>query len=238
MAYDRVSANIGQGAFRAYPMKVVNAAPFQQGSVRGFLHQPAAEATGGLVITHGAGSNCEAPLPVAVAEVFCDGGWLVLRCDLPFRQKRPFGPPTPAGAAEDRAGLLEAATAVRQMAGGPLVLGGHSYGGRQATLLAADRPEAADALLLLSYPLHPPAKPDQKRTAHWPNLRTPSFFVHGTKDPFGSIEEMRSALLLIAAPNALVTIERAGHDLIRGRFGIEDLVLPAFRAFLLAANRR
>ncbi|MGH9613484.1 MAG: alpha/beta hydrolase family protein [Bryobacteraceae bacterium] len=205
--------------------------PFQQGLVRGFLHQPSEAATGGLVITHGAGSNCEAPLLVAFARVFCEAGWLVLRCDLAFRQKRPAGPPIPAWAADDRAGLMEAATAVRQMTSGPVILGGHSYGGRQASLLAADEQEAADALLLLSYPLHPPTRPDQLRTTHWPSLRTPSFFVHGTKDPFGSVEEMRSALPLIAAPTSLVTIEKAGHELARGKFAIESLVLKPFQAF-------
>lgn len=217
-------------------MKVVNAAPFQQGSVRGFLHRPAAAATGGLVLTHGAGSNCEAPLLVAFARALCESGWLVLRCDLAFRQKRLHGPPVPAWAAEDRAGLMEAASAVRQMTGGPVILGGHSYGGRQATLLAAEEREAADALLLLSYPLHPPTRPDQLRTTHWPSLRTPLFFVHGTKDPFGSVEEMRSALPLITAPTELVTIEGAGHELARGKFEIEGLVLTPFRAFYSSAR--
>ncbi|MGH9614843.1 MAG: alpha/beta family hydrolase [Bryobacteraceae bacterium] len=84
---------------------------------------------------------------------------------------------------------------------------------------------------MLSYPLHPPTRPDQLRTTHWPSLRTPSFFVHGTKDPFGSIEEMRSALPLIAAPTSLVIIEKAGHELARGKFAIENLVLKPFQAF-------
>lgn len=205
---------------------------YQQGLVRGFIHQPSEPATAGLVITHGAGGNCEAPLLVAFARAFCEAGLLVLRCDLPFRQRRPFGPPTPAKAEEDRSGLLDAVTAVRNMTAGPVFLGGHSYGGRQATLLAAAEQQTADGLLLLSYPLHPPARPEQLRTTHWPSLRTPSFFVHGTRDPFGSIDEMRSELPLITAPTALVTIESAGHDLARGRFEIENLVVAPFRAFL------
>ena len=74
---------------------------------------------------------------------------------------------------------------LRGRVGGPVVLGGHSYGGRQATMLAAEEPGVAEALLLLSYPLHPPNKPAQLRTAHFPQLRTPALFVSGTKDPFG-----------------------------------------------------
>jgi uncharacterized protein len=214
----------------------VNIDRFQQGSVRGFVHQPSGTPTASLVITHGAGSNCEAPLLITISKAFCDAGLLVLRCDLPFRQRRPFGPPTPATAAEDRSGLVDAVAAVQRMTAGAVFLSGHSYGGRQATLLAADEQPIADALLLLSYPLHPPGRPDRLRTTHWPSLRTPSFFVHGTKDPFGSLDEMRSALPLIAAPTALVTIEGAGHDLARGRFEIEKLVVSQFRALLTVSS--
>ncbi len=94
-----------------------------------------------------------------------------------------------------------------------VILGGHSYGGRQATLLAAEIPGVADALLLLSYPLHPPRKPEQFRTQHFPRLRTPSLFIHGTRDPFGSIEEMTAALAVIPARHQLIAVEKAGHEL-------------------------
>jgi len=96
---------------------------------------------------------------------------------------------------------------------GNVFLGGHSYGGRQATMLAAEGPDLAAGLLLLSYPLHPPKRPADLRTAHFAQLATPALFIHGTRDPFGSIEEMRAALELIAGPHELVAIEGAGHDL-------------------------
>ncbi|HMD96832.1 MAG TPA: alpha/beta fold hydrolase [Terriglobia bacterium] len=201
--------------------------------VRGFLHRPSAvpEATKPLtadhrqpttelhqavVLTHGAGSNCQAPLLAALASAFAAGGFTVLRCDLPYRQKRPHGPPV-GSAAEDRQGLRNAVAAVREMASDrPLrriYLGGHSYGGRQATMLAADDAVLVDGLLLLSYPLHPPRKPEQLRTAHFPKLRTPAMFVHGSRDPFGSLEEMESALKLIPAATILMPVEGASHDL-------------------------
>ncbi len=148
----------------------------------------------GLVITHGAGSNCESPLLRDVAEAFAEAGFHVLRCDLPYRQLRASGPPFPGAAARDREGLQQAAEAMREITPDYVMLGGHSYGGRQATLLAAETPAVADALLLLSYPLHPPRKPEQLRTQHFPQLRTPALFIHGTRDPFGSIEEMTAAL--------------------------------------------
>ncbi len=80
-------------------------------------------------------------------------------------------------------------------------------------MLAAEQPGLIDALLLLSYPLHPPRRPTELRTAHLPDLRTPALFVHGARDPFGSIEEMRRALALIPARTQLVEIPAAGHEL-------------------------
>ncbi|MBV9766843.1 MAG: dienelactone hydrolase family protein [Acidobacteriaceae bacterium] len=205
-------------------MESANITQFREGSVRGFLHRPDEPGSAGLVLTHGAGSNCRAPLIVAVAEAFCSAGLLVLRCDLPFRQNRPFGPPFPKTAAEDRAGLKDAITALRDLGCTKAFLGGHSYGGRQASILASEDPEVTDALLLMSYPLHPPKKPDQLRTDHFPRLQTPSLFLHGTKDPFGSIEEITAALRLISAPTKVVSIDGAGHDLARGKFDLEQLV--------------
>src|SRR5690348_8334294 len=110
-------------------------------SVRGFWHDAAGEPgepKGVLVMAHGAGSNATAPVLVAVAEAFSAAGYAVLRCDLPFRQTRPHGSPFPAGAAQDRAGLENAVLSVRRS--GRLILGGHSYGGRQASMLVSEEP--------------------------------------------------------------------------------------------------
>jgi predicted alpha/beta-hydrolase family hydrolase len=179
--------------------------------------------TSGLVLTHGAGSNSKAPLLVAVANAFEAAGYRVLRFDLAFRQKRPFGPPSPGTAAQDRESIRQAVAEMRKLVDGPVVLGGHSYGGRQATMLAAEEPGLAASLLLLSYPLHPPNKPTQLRTAHFPSLRTPALFVHGTKDPFGTIDEMRAALGMIPAKTEFLPLDGLGHDLGRGRFDVAQL---------------
>jgi len=203
--------------------------------VRGFIHRPEASAAHGLVLTHGAGSNSRAPLLVALAEVFAGAGITVLRCDLPYRQSRPYGPPRPGDASRDREGLKNAVTALRNLVSGRMFLGGHSYGGRQATMLCAGQPGLADGLLLLSYPLHPPRKPGQLRTQHLPNLRTPSLFVQGTRDPFGSPEEMDSALSLIPAKKRLLQIDGVGHDLgFKGKAMQDELpalVLVEFQKF-------
>ena len=85
-------------------------------------------------------------------------------------------------------------------------------------MLAAEETGVAEALLLLSYPLHPPNKPAQLRTGHFPELRTPALFVSGTKDPFGSPEELREALALVPGRHELRLVENAGHDLKRPAF--------------------
>jgi predicted alpha/beta-hydrolase family hydrolase len=182
-------------------------------AVRGFLHQPDSPDGRGLVLTHGAGSNAGAPLLVGVAGAIAAAGITVLRCDLPFRQARPHGPPFPAAAVQDREGLRRAMLLLRERVPGSVFLGGHSYGGRQATMLAAEQPALAAGLLLLSYPLHPPKRPADLRTAHFAQISTSALFIHGTRDPFGSVEEMQAALRLIAGPHELVTIEGAAHDL-------------------------
>jgi len=201
--------------------------------VRGHLHQPENPNHDGLVLTHGAGGNSNAPLLVAVADALAEQGVTVLRCDLPFRQQRLFGPPHPGMAARDRAGLKSAVAALRGILSGRIFLGGHSYGGRQTTMLCAEEPEVASGLLLLSYPLHPPRKPEQLRRQHFPNLRTAALFVHGTRDPFGSMDEMETALKLIPAKHALLPVEGAGHDLgFKGkamRKELEHAVVEAFQ---------
>lgn len=211
--------------------------------VRGLLHHPVNPNGNGLVLTHGAGSNCQAPLLVAIAEAFAGAGFTVLRCDLPYRQDRSYGPPGPFDAKRDRAGLKSALTAIRKHVKGKLFLGGHSYGGRQASMLCAESegdgkasPEAVSGLLLLSYPLHPPRKPDQLRTQHFFHLQTPALFVQGTRDPFGTIPELEQALKLIPAKMKLVTVDEAGHDLgFKGKARHPELpgnVLAEFQRFL------
>jgi len=178
--------------------------------VRGVLHP--ADGADGLVLTHGAGGNKDAPLLVAVAEAFAARGITVLRCDLPYRQARARGAPSPSGAARDRDGLRTALAMLRTRVTGRLCLGGHSYGGRQASMLLAEDSSLASVLLLQSYPLHPPNRPRDLRTAHLPKLRAPALFVHGTTDPFGTQDELEKARALIPAKTTLLTVA-GGHDL-------------------------
>jgi predicted alpha/beta-hydrolase family hydrolase len=235
-------------------------------AVRGFLHTPESPSATGLVLMHSAGGNAQAPLLRVLADTYAAVGFMVLRCNLPFRQARSFGPPGPGDAARDRAGLKNAVAALKktmkETVGAPLLvdfakksavslskagnsssqgsekifLGGHSYGGRQSSMLCAEESDLVAGLLLLSYPLHPPRRPEQQRTQHLPDLHTPTLFVHGTRDPFGSIEELQRAMKMIPARTSLLTVESAGHDLgFKGKTKEADLpaiVLTEFQSFV------
>jgi len=107
-------------------------------------------------------------------------------------------------------------------------------------MLCAAEPDLVAGLLLLSYPLHPPRKPEQLRVQHLPKLQVPALFVHGTRDPFGSVEEMESALTMIPAKTELLRVEGAGHDLgFKAKAMPEELVgvVRAFAAFFEGVGR-
>jgi uncharacterized protein len=234
-AYNRqdvASHDAESGSFTAMQPAITFFHPSLDPAVRGWLHTPDAPNGDALILTHGAGSDSTAPLLVALGETFAGQGYIVLRCDLPYRQERRTGPPFPGNAERDRAGLGNAVAALREKVTGRIFLGGHSYGGRQSTILCAAEPELVSGLLLLSYPLHPPRKKEQLRIQHLPNLRAPSLFVHGTRDPFGSIEELAKALKLIPAKTELMPVEGAGHDLgFKGNNRIQELPTQILAAF-------
>ncbi len=202
---------------------------FESSDVRGVLHTPTQPNGEAFALTHGAGSNCDAPLLQILSRAFGEAGYAVLRYDLPFRQQRSKGPPFPAAAVRDREGIAQAVAALRGLAPGRIFAGGHSYGGRQTAMAAAEHASLADALLLLSYPLHPPNRPEQKRTSFFPDLRTPALFVHGASDPFATLEELRFAMGLIPARTDLLAVEGARHDLKRAA-GLSAEVLERLRA--------
>jgi uncharacterized protein len=204
--------------------------------IRGFFHAPLQPNGDAFVLTHGAGANCQSKLLTEMSNALSVSGYSVLRFDLPFRQVRPHGPPSPSSAARDRQGLRRAAAIMREKVPGRIFLGGHSYGGRQATIFVSEEPQLVSGLLLLSYPLHPPKKPTELRTSHFPKLFTPALFVHGTNDPFGTIEEMKTALKLIPAAHGLLEIDRSGHDLLPKKTSVElpERIVKEFQIFLEA----
>ena len=183
--------------------------------IAGIAHRPEGPASGVVVLTHGAGGNRESALLQQVCDEWARRGWIAVRYNLPYRRRRPTGPPS-SSAATDRAGIVEAIAVCRGLADGPLIAGGHSYGGRQTSMVVASgeaSPIKVDLLTLFSYPVHPPGKPERPRTEHLPDIRVPTVFTHGTSDPFGTSREVRDAAAMISAPTEVVEITGARHDL-------------------------
>lgn len=189
--------------------------------IAGVAHEPAGTPAGVVMLTHGAGGSRESPLLIRICDEWAGRGWLAVRYNLPYRRRRPKGPPS-GSAAGDRDGIVEALTLARALADGPVIAGGHSYGGRQTSMVVAENPELVELLTLFSYPLHPPGKPDRLRTEHFGAITVPTVFTHGTSDPFGSIEEVRAAARSIPGPVEILEITGARHDL-----GSKSLDVPA-----------
>lgn len=194
--------------------------------IAGVAHVPAGEPAGVVVLTHGAGGTREAPLIKRICDEWAGRGWLAVRYNLPYRRRRPKGPPS-GSAKADQAGVVEAIGVARTLANGPVIAGGHSYGGRMTSMAIAEGAATTDVLTLFSYPLHPPGKPDRARTEHLPDIATPTVFTHGTADPFGSIDELRRAAALIGAPTEVVEITGARHDLASKTLDVPALAVDA-----------
>lgn len=164
----------------------------------------------GLVLFPGAGSNREhsslrtiesrvAPLPVA-------------RIDFPYRRagrRAPDRAPVLLDCVVNEVKAFAAEVGCRTSS---LVIGGRSMGGRMCSTAAADG-LVVKGLVLVSYPLHPPAKPENLRVEHLPRIAVPTLFVHGTNDPFGSPAELRRHVRKVKGNVTLHVVERGRHDL-------------------------
>ena len=179
-------------------------------AIAGVAHRPTGRPAGTVMLTHGAGSDRDSEILVRVCDAWAQRGWLAIRYNLPYRRRRPKGPPS--GTAADLAGVEAALAMAREAVDGPVIAGGHSYGGRLTSMAVAAGHEVL-ALTLFSYPLHPPGRPQQQRTAHFAAISAPTVFTHGTSDPFGTTAELRAAAALIPAPTAIVEVTGARHDL-------------------------
>jgi uncharacterized protein len=180
-------------------------------AIAGVEHRPAGDPTGVVLLTHGAGGSRESPLLIRICDEWAGRGWLAVRYNLPYRRRRPKGPPSNS-AASDQQGIVEAISWAQSLGHGPVLAGGHSYGGRMTSMVAATGAPLG-ALTLFSYPLHPPGKPERARTEHLPDIAVPTVFTHGTADPFGSISELTEAAALVAGPTRIVEVTGARHDL-------------------------
>lgn len=215
----------------------MNVETFSADDVVADVYRPEGTPRAVAVLAHGAGGNRQTAILRAYGTELRERGILVACIDLPYRQRRPKGPPSPSTAAADRAGIRAAVVMFRGDADGPLILGGHSYGGRQASMAVADDPDLADVLLLSSYPLHPPGKPERARTEHLSQITTPTVIVHGATDPFATTPEITAAATLFAGPTRLVEIEKTGHDLKPDKRPTAQLAADVLDELITAAGK-
>jgi uncharacterized protein len=173
-------------------------------------HRAKQPRVGALLLAPGAGSSSQSPSLAAIEAAVAP--LLVERMDFPYRlagRKAPDRPPVLLDAVRAAAaGLVERAAVSPDR----LALGGRSMGGRMCSMAVADGLPAA-ALVLVAYPLHPPGRPDSLRTAHLPALTVPCLFVQGTRDPFGSPDELTAATTTIPGPVTHEWIDGGRHDL-------------------------
>lgn len=182
-------------------------------AVTAVWHRPAPDdpARTGVVLAHGAGSDLDAPVLVAAATGLASHGHAVARVNLAYRQHRASGPPPRAEASVDDLHATWQAV-VEAEPDRAWVLGGASYGGRVATLVAAAGVDVA-GVLCWSYPLHPPGRPERLRVAHLPDVAVPMLVVQGTDDPFGTPGDLRPHLARVGGPARAVGVDGADHSL-------------------------
>jgi predicted alpha/beta-hydrolase family hydrolase len=172
-------------------------------------------AVGALLLFPGAGSGRDAPALVAVDEAVAAGPGFsapVVRADFPYRRE---GRRSPARPAKLIACVRDEAAALAERAGvdpSAVVLGGRSMGGRVCSMAVAEGLPAA-GLALIAYPLHPPGRADRLRIEHFPDITVPCLFVSGTRDPFGTPDELEAHTAAIAGPVTHVWIEGGRHEL-------------------------
>jgi uncharacterized protein len=167
-----------------------------------------------LVVAHGAGAGMDHPFIAGFADALAGDGVAALRFNFAYIERGRRSPGSPKDAIAAYASAIEAATA--RSGGRPVFGGGKSYGGRMASLAAAESVPAT-GLVFLGYPLHPPGKPDQVRDDHLDGLEQPMLFLQGTKDPFAQPDVLRGVLDRLGERATYVPFEGAGHSFERSR---------------------
>jgi len=166
-----------------------------------------------LILAHGAGAGHDSTFMVSYAGALSARGITTVTFNFPYTQR---GRRLPDAAATLEACWRATIAAVRERAGAAarIVAGGKSMGGRIASQVAADDVTAANlaGLVFLGYPLHPPGGAERRRTAHWAQVRLPALFVQGSRDTFGSPDELRANLSTFGGTATVIVVEGGDHS--------------------------
>jgi len=190
----------------------------------------------GLLLAPGAGAGRDQPALVAIDEAVSRLGLVVERIDFPYRlsgRRRPDPPQVLMDTVSTAARALAARAPAAGDSTGALVLGGRSMGGRICSMVVAAGLPAA-GLVLVSYPLHPPGRPDKLRTDHFSSVNAPCLFVSGRRDSFASVAELEAATAGIGGPVTHVWVE--GDHGLRGRDAEVAAIVAEWVGALRAAS--
>lgn len=189
-----------------------------------------------LVLAHGAGAGAQHPFLSGLADAMADVGVTTVRFDFPYRVAGRRLPGPAAHAISTWEAVVSHVSATRD---GPVFAAGKSYGGRMASLAAADGRISPRGLVYLGYPLHAPGKPEKLRAAHLSRITVPQLFVEGTRDPFVDPHEQLEDAVAGCVDARVAWVEGADHSFaVRGRSrdareigaGLASIATPFLRA--------
>lgn len=176
----------------------------------------------GLILTPGSSARRDHPGLVAVDHVVTEAGIAVERIEFPNQAAGKRRPDAPEVCIRTIRAASAALAARLKVSPAQLALGGRSMGGRMCSMAVAEGLEAA-ALVLISYPLHPPGRPDRLRIAHFPQLHLPCLFVSGRRDAFGTPDELERETMAIPGPVTLMFVD-GDHSLRKRESEVADIV--------------
>jgi uncharacterized protein len=183
-------------------------------SVTAMLYPAAKKDRAGItvVLGHGAGADQLSGFMRMVAAGLAARGLDALTFNFVYKEKGKSVPDPKAKLEACYQAIIEAAIANKKLKGNKVVIGGKSMGGRIASQVAAEHSEGIDGLVFLGYPLHPPGRPDKLRDGHLPNVTAPMLFLQGSRDAFGSADEIRATIKKHRLPATLYVIESGDHS--------------------------
>lgn len=184
------------------------------GAVTALVYPPpeASRSLATLILAHGAGASQSSAFMVAFARGLARRGCHAVTFNFPYTEqgrRLPDRAPTLEACFRD---VIAAVRARPDLASGPLVIGGKSMGGRMASHVAAQGLPGLAGVVALGYPLHPPGRPEQLRAEHLTRIRQPMLIVQGSRDAFGTPEELRAALVPLGATATLQVVEGGDHS--------------------------
>lgn len=166
-----------------------------------------------LILGHGAGSGQTSGFMVMFANALAARGIDVVTFNFSYIERGRHVPDPGDKLEACYRAVIDAARAHKKLKGNKLAIGGKSMGGRIASQVAARGLDDLAGLVFLGYPLHPPGKPEQLRSKHLPNIKAPMLFVQGSRDSFGTPEELRPILKKLKTPCKLYEVEGGDHSL-------------------------